>query len=582
MQKVDLINIALALSLKAYESPDKPYLLEEIRSNNPPKVFISFPPCGSVKDWYSQKPFGESQINRDLFPSLRSIGNNEAALVNKSFLQRFEAILESFRGEVMEAMAKKQAVVFTGHSSGAAMAVLATLWALDTNLTPHNNQPCLSCFTFGSPLIGNHILSHATRRENWSSYFFHFVMKYDIMPRLLLAPLSSFDDRRFDPVLQFFNPKSEYFMNDESLDQCVTSDLYSKVMTNVANATSHAACKLMGSTNVSETLASLVTLSPYRPFGTYIFCSGSGKLTVMTNPDAVLQLLFFSAQLNNEEEAAQVATRCLKEHFVYADELSRSLAMQNVDVSHGNALNDLGLSKRARLCLQAAEEFEKQKIRNEEQIDLEKAKTNIKILQEYKQRNNGRGVSYYEAFKLQTDPRDFESNVSRLKLASVWDDIIEKLRNYELPDEFESKKEWVERGTEFRRLMEPLDIANYYRHPRKGDSGTYLEGKGRSSRYKYTQRWLEHAERRPTGAYSESCLMAEVQELWAKTEEGKPFEQVRERVLKLEDDIKRWSEERVLSEDVLLKGSTLMKLWNSLPNQHKQGSCIKSLVCIQG
>ncbi|KAI9078932.1 hypothetical protein K1719_039081 [Acacia pycnantha] len=163
-------------------------------------------------------------------------------------------------------------------------------------------------------------------------------------------------------------------------------------------------------------------------------------------------------------------------------------------------------------------------------------------LQEYMEINPR--VSYYEAFKRQDDKNDFPSNVYRLKLANVCDDIIEKLRNYELLEEFEAKKKWVERGTQFRRLVEQLDVANYYRHVGNNVAGPYMEGKGRPRRYKYPQRWLEHAKRESKGTYSESCLMAEVEELWIKIEQGTPFEQVKERVLKLEGDIKRWSNQR--------------------------------------
>lgn len=90
----DLINKALSLSLKAHRSPEKHYLVEKISSNSSSKVIISFPGFGSVKDWYSETPFGESQISLTLFPSLKSVGNDEAALVNKLFLQRFETIID--------------------------------------------------------------------------------------------------------------------------------------------------------------------------------------------------------------------------------------------------------------------------------------------------------------------------------------------------------------------------------------------------------------------------------------------------------------------------------------------------------
>ncbi|KAK4257119.1 hypothetical protein QN277_006751 [Acacia crassicarpa] len=585
----DQINQALAMSLKAH-GLQEPYLVDNSQS----EVIICFPGCGSVKDWYSQTPFGESQINHILFPSLKSVGNDEPALVNKSFQQRFEDILSksSFSDEVEKAIREKKQITFAGHSSGAAVAILATLWALDKySAPPNNDQFPLICLTFGSPLIGNHILSHATRREKWSNYFIHFVMKYDILPRILLAPLPSFE-QRFDPILEFFNPKSDSFGVESVADQpeTETSDLHFKVMVNAEYARSHAACKLMGNTNAvsSETLATFKPLSPYRPFGTYIFCPGSGKLIIISNPDAVFQLLFFSAQLKSEAEALQVARSSLKEHFMYANELKESLAMQDkvyLDKQDGDyaainmaATTDLGLSKRARLCLEAAIELEKQKLRKEEQIllDLEKAQANMVKLQDYMEINPIDG--YYEAFKRQDHENDFHSNVCRLKLASVWDDIIEKLRNYELPDELEAKKDWIKRGTEFRRLVEPLDVANYYRHVRNDVTGPYMEGKGRPRRYKYTQRWLEHAKREPKGTYSESCLMAEVEELWIKTEQGTPFEQVKGRVLKLEGDIKRWSDQKVLSNYVLSVGSTLVRLWNRLPNQHKEGSCIRNLV----
>ena len=255
-------------------------------------------------------------------------------------------------------MKKKKQIVFTGHSSGAPMAILATLWTLERYLPPKSQGGVpLLCVTFGSPLVGNHIFSHATRRENWSHYFMHFVMRYDIVPRIFLAPLSSFN-QRFEVISQFFNPKSKSFMSESIGRSTSTPDFYFAVMSNVATVTSHAASKLMGTADATlQTMANFVPLSPYRPFGTYIFCTENGKKIVIRNPDAILQLLFFSAQLSTEAEAAQVANRSLQEH---GTKQQLTLGMQNVvyldqdqlevpltddgsrdDISM--ALNDLGL-----------------------------------------------------------------------------------------------------------------------------------------------------------------------------------------------------------------------------------------------
>ena len=56
---------------------------------------------------------------------------------------------------------------------------------------------------------------------------------------------------------------------------------------------------------------------------------------------------------------------------------------------------------------------------------------------------------------------DSEANVKGLKLASIWDIIMEILKRYELPDKFESNEDRIKLGTKFRKLVKPLDIANY-------------------------------------------------------------------------------------------------------------------------
>lgn len=71
------------------------------------------------------------------------------------------------------------------------MAMLATVWFLEEYLRPNSSQTTPVCVSFGSPPVGDRIFTHALRRENWDGCFIHFVMRYDIVPRIMLAPLSS-------------------------------------------------------------------------------------------------------------------------------------------------------------------------------------------------------------------------------------------------------------------------------------------------------------------------------------------------------------------------------------------------------
>lgn len=594
--KDDIITKACGLAFKAHKSPEKLYLYEKVRISSEIYHVFSFTGSWDPNEWFVKKPFGETKIDLVKFPSLRSIGNDEAALVNEGFAKRFNLILETtpIKSEVNKAILDGKQVVFTGHSSGAAMAIFATFWALEENFNPtkpQNHKPPF-CVTFGSPLIGNHIFSHASRRENWSRYFIHFVLRYDIVPRILLAPFSSIE-QTFGNILQFLNPKSKTSSQDSTRGS-VISEFYSTVMRNVASVTSHAACILMGSTNLLlETVANFVELSPYRPFGTYIFCNGNGQLIVVKNSDAVLQILFHAAQLSRLEKLQEVANNSIHQHLGYEDELKDSLGgmqslvyldqLEELPLSADAALDGLGLSTRARLCLRAAGELEKQKRRNEEKIRKEfqdKAEQSMKDLESYKTNcvvHNSKG--YYDAFKVQKEANDFQANVKRLVLAGVWDEIIEMLKRYELPDEFEGNIEWIGRGTNFRRLVEPLDIANYYRHLKHEDTGPYMI-RARPKRYRYTQRWLEHFRREPKPvSITESTFWAEMEEIYNLINSKKPFDDaVKKRVVQLEQDLKKWTDGGELTKDTFLKDPSFIKWWEILPQEHKATSLIARLV----
>ncbi|KAF5730494.1 putative Disease resistance protein [Tripterygium wilfordii] len=587
----EMIKKACSMAMKVHKYSEKQYLLEE--SRNSAEAIFSLPGFWHLNDWYTNKSFGQTKMNAKLFPSLRSIGNDEVALVNEAFLLKFEALVAnpSFQKEVRSAISKKRQIVFTGHSSGGATAILATLWVLE-NLGGANQLAPL-CVTFGSPLVGDWIFNHAIRRENWSRYFIHFVMRYDIVPRILLAPLSSVE-QSLQLVLHVLNPNST---SAAQVGDGEASSLFMTVMRNASSVTSRTACKLMGSTNLLlETVSSFIELSPYTPSGTYVFCTRNQQHIVITDSEAVLQLLFYSSQLNAVIEQLDIAKRSLNDHLSYQNELQESLKMQNIHVLRnlGNlplssdaadgerainmALNDLGLSTKARLCLRAAAEYEERRLKNQAKIDDQKAdiEKGLSTLQDYKTKTEICKLGYYDAFKLSRATEDFEANVKRQELAGIWDEIIEMLKKYELPDGFELRKEWVDLGTRYRRIVEPLDIANYYRHLKNEDTGPYMV-RARPRRYRFAQRWFEHASKIPNKPILESCFWAEVEELVRDCNPAM-FENVKERILQFEQEVETWVRAGELGKDVFLEGNTFMKWWTTLPQQHRLQSSLSSLM----
>ncbi|KAL9337829.1 hypothetical protein Peur_069598 [Populus x canadensis] len=568
--KEEVIMKACSMAMKAHKSPEKQYLSKRIRSSSSEVVF-SFAGSLSVNDWFAGSAFGEMKVDLQLFPSLKYVGLDQTGRVNEAFFKRFEAVLANprFKVEVEKAVADRRQVVFTGHSSGGAIAILATAWFLEVYNRQSSNCMAPLCLTFGSPLVGDYIINIAIRREKWSRYFVNFVMRYDIVPRISLCPLSSIK-QQLQRVLDYFNQNAPQPPNDAPA-------FYETVVKNASSVANYAACKIMGSTSpLLETVSSFIEPSPYRPFGTYVFCTGTGKLVVISNPDAVLQVLFYSSQLSTEEEKVTVAQTSLRDHLNYENYLQEHLktsAVTNLFHHHQEALavswnvasterdkvdmalNDLGLSERARLSLRAAEALEKQKLRNQDTIDGKKKDIEkcLDELQEY-QSKCAHKVGYYDAFKSSEEEEDFHANVARLELAGIWDEIIEMLKRYELPDEFEGQKEWIGLGTRYRRIVEPLDIANYYRHLKNEDTGPYM-GKGRPSRYKCTQKWRDHAEQLPN-EIPESCFWAEVEELCIKA----GCQGTIESILHLKTKVDKWIQNEELGDDVLLENSTFTKL----------------------
>ena len=86
----EIVNRAASQAMRAHNSAGRPFLLDKTRG------FAIFAFAGSwlPDDWFTHPPFGETKMDASTFPSLRSVGNDEVAVVNASFLRRFKAILD--------------------------------------------------------------------------------------------------------------------------------------------------------------------------------------------------------------------------------------------------------------------------------------------------------------------------------------------------------------------------------------------------------------------------------------------------------------------------------------------------------
>ena len=79
------------------------------------------------------------------------------------------------------------------------------------------------------------------------------------------------------------------------------------------------------------------------------------------------------------------------------------------------------------------------------------------------------------------------ANLRKVKITSLWDNIIEMCEKNDFPSEFQTHNKWIDVGNTYTRLIELLDIAHYYLI---NPEGNYISD-GRPSCHKVLQKWVE-------------------------------------------------------------------------------------------
>lgn len=94
----EVIKAALSASIESRDDRQELNIC-----NRSSEVIVAFPRSWSPEDWFPKdskaKSFGDDRIDRKKF-SLRSIGLDEDARVNKAFMERFLRILDDGSGRL--------------------------------------------------------------------------------------------------------------------------------------------------------------------------------------------------------------------------------------------------------------------------------------------------------------------------------------------------------------------------------------------------------------------------------------------------------------------------------------------------
>lgn len=501
--------------------------------------------------------------------------HEEPVMVHVGLLQLFLRIhgCPTFQTQMKTLVEQSKSIILTGHSIGGAIASLTTLWLL-SYIQTIPSPPEILCITFGSPLLGNKSLSKSLLRQRWAANFCHVVLKHDIIPRLLFAPLIPINTQ-LHFLLQYI--QSSITSQPGHIEVDVTEEMKDELFRFVLIYTEATAKESTESMKNSSGL--------FWPFGNYMFCSEEGAVCV-DNAVSVVKLLHLMLATGSSRS-------CFEDHLKYGVCVERmsfqflmrkefmqgDVPMSSYEAGLKLAVESSGLANQESISKQAEDSLKMVK-QNGSTPNLNSAKLSIALskitphraqIEWYKTSCDvsDNQMGYYDSFKLrQASKRDNQVNLFRIKLASFWDIVINKIDNNELPHDFHKRRKWVNAAHFYQLLVEPLDIAEYYRSGEHLKKGHYMRY-GRERRHEIFDKWWRENENvKEENKRSKFASLTQDSCFWAHLEEARELlEEVRKErssnnvaLWQGMNEFEKYAEELIeskeVSSDVLAKNSS--------------------------
>lgn len=434
-------------------------------SNGAIVAFVSSPTCTLQKEMVSSEDLEGSQSPFDFISTKR----NPHFSVNKAAITLFASLLNELSA-LKEQLDNVSPLIITGVSLGGSVASLFTLWLLKDN----NKRP--TCITFGSPLLGDSGLQQAiSERPSWNSSFLHVVSNHDPIPRSLITPTN---------VIAGSIPQS-----------CI-----------------------------------------YNPFGTFLLCSDS-DCSCFEEPESVLDIMM-EMNLNSQHQDnrslafdyEQVLKR-LKDRVIFkgasqlfyfsVDQLQAGIDLQLEAIGIGGQTSNMN-PLRTKVKKRVEESFAKKRNAFDPGKKLNKMKEAMTWLEWYKKVTLKEG-GYYDSFK-RSEYRRRDAVKSRQEivkhqrvLTKYWKTMVAEVEKMPQREETTFRTRWLYAGTNYRRMVEPLDIAEYYM---KSGNIDYVN-LGRSEHYKKLEEWRKEDNPSGNGNYRrKSVSLTEDSCFWAYVEEA--------------------------------------------------------------
>ncbi|XP_023895073.1 senescence-associated carboxylesterase 101 [Quercus suber] len=444
--------------------------------------------------------------------------------INKLAFQLFSSIfgvLPFLKSKIDNSNSKP--LIITGNSLGGSVATLYTLSLLEKFNFTTTKRPL--CITFGSPLIGDERLQEAiSNYPAWNSCFLHVVSDQDPVPRVLIN-------------------------------------------------------------------------NGYKPFGTFLSCSELG-CSCFEDPQTILELLMaaYSGSPENQDP-----NKVFESYGTFVEHLNRK-ALYKDTTDHESLIDWTTPPLRAGIITQLAAiglvqsqqsqkidinsviaKIERQEktmaILKEQAFDPTKRLNEIKVhmayLEQYKKLSKDKRIGYYDRYKIGSNKSDIDLEKHKKTLTCYWEYMVDQAEKRPQTEGASLRTRSLFGGTNYRRMIEPLDIADYY----KAGKQDYIN-KGRRKHYIKLEQMLKETVRPSSGPNQmkkqnvaaslteDSCFWAHVEEALISckllSSGGSSVEQkdsAKKELIEFEKYVFDLMKNYAVSSEIFLPQSSFMKWW---------------------
>ncbi|KAL1346625.1 hypothetical protein AAHE18_08G200600 [Arachis hypogaea] len=213
-------------------------------------------------------------------------------------------------------------------------------------------------------------------------------------------------------------------------------------------------------------------------------------------------------------------------------------------------------------------------------------KVDMVQLEWYKKDSRNQNIGYYDRYKNMLSTNKFSTSDQDVvnfhkNLTNYWEKMVETAELKPQKEGAAFRTRWLFAGTNYRRMVEPLEIANYYysNEGYKKFPKSYFET--RSKHYKQLEEWLKEGTAAASNSNStgtrnvesiltfDSCFWAHVEEAFISCKVVKDVkvdvqlkEKAKKKLLEFEDYVYGLLKNYEVSSDIFLRDSSYMTWWN--------------------